>query len=222
MFDGAIVFMIIQVLISVFVFLSLYWLIRSFLAYLRGDRERAKYLRGNLIVFIIAFVLLWPLTGIRLQQRYLEWRYRPQLYEVAAMLGYTDEDLLVEDFVCGDISLIMTVSCSSVLYFTTDTSVTDLEPLFAQFLADRIRVAERHDTVAGAFWYVNFQTPSSIAIAGNQDASQVARERNIHNYEWIFFKVIIIFNLSGCMKRLRLPGLNLTAIGSKRTSSSCV
>jgi hypothetical protein len=183
----------IRMLIGAFVLWLLYRLIRSFIAYMRGDRERAKGVRGQLIGFVIAFILLWPLTGIRLQQSYLEWRYRPRLYEVAAALGYTDEDLLIEDFTCGDFLLtiypLAAASCSSVLHFTTDMTVADLEPLVTQFPTDRIRVEERHDSVAGTVVLLNATTrPSPFAIAGNQDASQVASERVIHNYEWSFYQ----------------------------------
>ena len=192
MLDGATIFMITRIFVIVFLLWLLYRLVRSCVFRMRGDQERAKHLRGQLMGFVIAFVLLWPFTGIRLQQRYLEWRYRPRLYEVAGKLGYTPADFLVEDSDCEiagfSIPPFMSESCVIYLYFTTDMAVADLEPLVAQFPADHIRIVERHDSIAGAFSRLNFRTPSLIAVTEDQDPARGGLETKIHNYEWIIYQ----------------------------------
>ena len=192
MLDGTTIFLLIRLSVLSLLLWLLYGVLRSCFFVLRGQEQRAKYLGTQLIIFAIAFILLWPATGIRLQQRYLERRHRPQLYEVAEKLGYTSADFLVEGFTCEpavfSIPPFFAESCSIYLYFITDMVVANLDPLVAQFPADHIRVDERHDSVAGAFSLLNLQTPSSITIAEDQDAARNDSKRKIHNYEWIIYQ----------------------------------
>ena len=142
MLNGATIFMIIRMLLLG----SLLWLflrlIRSLVAFLRGQQERAKEFRGRLIWFVIAFVLLWPFTGIRLQKRYLEWRYRPHLYEMAETLGYTEEEYLAGGTSCADPLLTLPQltheTCYMSLYFATELTAAELEPFVMRFSAPHI------------------------------------------------------------------------------------
>jgi hypothetical protein len=142
MLDFATIFMLVRVAIGLFLLWLFYRLLRSGMARVRGDGERAKRLRGQLIGFVIAFVLLWPFTGVRLQKRYLEWRYRPQLYEMAATLGYTEEEYLASGASCADPLLTLPQlsheTCRISLYFSTELTAAELEPLVMRFSAPHI------------------------------------------------------------------------------------
>ena len=192
MLDGTTIFLLIRLSVLSLLLWLLYGVLRSCFFVIRGQEQRAKYLGTQLIIFAIAFILLWPATGIRLQQRYLERHHRPQLYAIAEKLGYTAEDFLVEDSTCWDTPITLpplgTQSCSIFLYFTTDMAVADLKPLIAQFPADQILDVERNDTVASAFSLLNLHTSSSMTSSENQEIARNGSKTEIHNYQWIFYQ----------------------------------
>lgn len=70
MVDGITIFMIVRVLILGFLLWLLYRLVRSCGFMIRGDQERAKPLRSQLIGCRIACISLWLFASIRLHKRY--------------------------------------------------------------------------------------------------------------------------------------------------------
>lgn len=166
MFDFATIFMLIRITIVGVLLWMFYRMVRSGIARVWGDGEREKHWRGQLIGFIIAFILLWPATGFRLEQRYREWRYRPQLYMVAQQLGYTPEDLLIEDSGCWDPVMtfypLATERCEIFLYFTTELAPTDIESLVTHFPAGQIARYMGNESFSSTFTRLNQQTSASL------------------------------------------------------------
>ena len=196
MVDGTTIFMIVRVLILGFLLWLLYRLLRSFISLPRGDKERTRRFRRPLINFIIAFVLLWPLTGIRLQKRYLEWHHRPQLYEIAKKLGYTAKDLLVEGASCHDglmtiLFPILYDQCTIFLVYTTDLEFPDLKPLATQFSADLI--LDEQGTSPNLFPQINMHTAAVITINGSKDPGTSDSLLRINNYGWTFYSEKDVF-----------------------------
>jgi hypothetical protein len=210
MLDFATIFMLVRVAIGLFLLWLLYRLVRSGIARVRGDQEGAKRLRGQLIGFIIALVLLWPATGLRLEQRYLERYYRPQLYEIAETLDYTDEDFLVEGFTCVDPLLtfypLTTESCRISLYFTTDLAVDDLKQIVMHFPAERIFDSKGESFVSNRFSAIGVRTSFLQTITKGKATTEDDSPTRLHSHSWRVYQndeIVLrveLFEISETMK----------------------
>ena len=186
MLDGTTIFLLIRLSVLSLLLWLLYGVLRSCFFVIRGQEQRAKYLGTQLIIFAIAFILLWPATGFRLQQRYMERRYRPQLYKIAEQLGYTPADLLLEDSGCWDTGItippFITQRCEIFLHFTTDLNATALAPLVAKLPADRISERAGSDTLSQQITRLAIETPT----AEPHNAVKGDTEVQIYRYTWSF------------------------------------